>query len=89
MIDRTCIESKDNWQCTFKRTRPGVREPFDCLMRTIHGGFYWYTPYYHGLFASGATRTFNADWTRASLADGSLLLIAGPLPACLAPQVTP
>ncbi len=82
MIDRACIESKDNWQCMVQRMSPGVREPFDCLMRMIGGGCYWCTPDYQGLFPWGTTSTLDAEWTRAALANGTLKLGAGTSPAC-------
>lgn len=83
MIDRTFIEAKENWQATFRRTRPNVREEFDCLMRTITGGYYWYTPDYKGAFAWGATRNFTPSITANFLTNGILEFVAGEMPDCL------
>jgi hypothetical protein len=88
MIDRTYIEAKDNWQCTFEILPPREPRRFDCLMRTVTGDFYWHTPSHQGLFPSGATRLFHADWTRERLAAGTLKLVKGTLPECLRQEQT-
>jgi hypothetical protein len=58
------LESSPNWILTVERTRNGV---FDCLMRNIHGGYYWYTPNYQGLFAYGATSTYNEKFLQSCI----------------------
>lgn len=83
MIDRAYLEAKDNWQCTFEILPARQPARFDCLMCTVTGDFYWYTPNYQGLFPSGATRLFHAEYTRERLAAGTLKLVAGTLPECL------
>jgi hypothetical protein len=72
------LEAKDTWQATFRITRRGE---FDCLMRTSSGGYYWHTPNYTGLFVAGATRNYDASMLRESLADGTMVLVAGELPS--------
>ena len=90
MPDREYLEAKANWQATFHRTpRNGgtVREPFDCLMRTVTGGYYWEAPDYQGMFAWGGTRDFTPSWTTDLLVEGSLELVAGELPDCLKEEI--
>jgi hypothetical protein len=78
--NRKWIESRPNWFATFERTNPEALERFDCLMTTISGGFYWYTPDYQGLFPSGATRECNLRSLQFSLTNKYLKLVAGKLP---------
>ena len=80
MPDRDYIEAKENWVATFRRTAPGVRDEFDCLMRTVKGGYYWYTPDYKGLFLWGATRDFHLGIFQDNLREGYLELVKGNLP---------
>lgn len=79
-MTRQELERQPHWQATFERTRPDVTERFDCLMRTITGGYYWHTPDYQGLFAAGATRTYHPSFLASALASGHLKLVAGSLP---------
>jgi hypothetical protein len=54
MSDRKHIESLPYWHGTYRNTRTGAIE---CLMRTISGGYFWWSVDYQGIPA-GATREF-------------------------------
>lgn len=81
------LEACPNWVATFERTNPGVRERYDCLMRSLVGGYYWHTPDYRGLFAWGATRSFNPDILAEDLRLGYKRLVRGKLPPEVAEKV--
>jgi hypothetical protein len=77
MRDRAHVESLPNWQATFLQTNGHVV----CLMQTIHGGFYWDRPDYAGLFAWGATASFDACAFQEALRTGRLRLLTGHIPS--------
>lgn len=80
MTTRTELESRDNWQATFRLTRKPA-PAFDCLMRTLNGkGLYWQHPDYKGRYLSGSTMAFGTSYFRDALKRGSLELVAGELP---------
>lgn len=80
MTSRRDLESRPNWQATFERPMHG---PYDCLMRTVKGGYYWHTPDYDGLMPAGATSVpFSMSLLLDCLELGHLKLVAGELPNC-------
>ena len=50
------------------------------LMRTLRGGFYWDTPDYAGLFAWGATASFDSRHFQDALRTGRLRLLTRHIP---------
>ena len=56
-MTRQDLETQPNFVATFQHKNG----PIECLMATIHGGRYWHKPDYQGIFAWGATRSFNPD----------------------------
>jgi hypothetical protein len=76
MRHRAQVESLPNWQATFQQAGGQVV----CLMRTLRGGFYWDTPDYAGLFAWGATASFNSRLFQDALRTGRLRLLTGQIP---------
>jgi hypothetical protein len=79
MRDRRYLESKPNWQATFRRRRK-ARQRFLCLMRTVTGGYYWDTPQYKGLFWWAATKEYRQKDLQHVLDNGLLVLVKGELP---------
>jgi hypothetical protein len=76
MRDRVYVESLPNWQATFQQVGGQVV----CLMRTLRGGFYWDTPDYAGLFAWGATASFDLRAFQDALRTARLRLLTGQIP---------
>lgn len=79
MRDRRYLESKPNWQATFRRVRR-TRERFVCLMRTITGDHYWDTPEYRGMFWWGATKEYHRKDLQHALDEGLVVLVKGEMP---------
>ena len=70
--DRQRVESKDNWVATYYRTRA---KNYTALLHNIFGGFYWHDINYKGLFLSGTTSEYRADFLKDALSGGYTKLV--------------
>jgi hypothetical protein len=83
-MTREQAEAAPNWQATYYNPKTGR---YTCVMRTLTpGSYYWHSPDYQGLFAWGATRSFDHVGLTFAERHGYAVLTAGTPPPQLEPE---